>query len=557
MFLVTFGSVIIAILAFIFVLGSIVLIHEGGHFYFAHKCGVLCREYAFGMGPRLFSFKKGETTYAINAFPIGGYVAIAGEEKEADPLEGKDKVRLVIEEGIVKKICFEVDNPLFSDIPLYNLVSYDLYDEAQSGDLYIEVSEENDGSIVTTRYKVANNAEYIYSIYKHPREVKEDKKHKLIGSLQIAPYNRQLNSKKIGQRALVMFGGPMMNFVLALLVFILSAFIMGVSNTKSTMLSEVTEGTPAYVAGLRGGDEIYQLSANGVDGNLTVDTVLWDDISSFMEAYEDGNYDPIITVKYYEDGDKEKAKEVNLRPMVLIYSISMYEDITSDEVKIAPLATKSKAYQAGLREGDVITSVNGVNVNSWKDVYTEFKKVELPKTEVSVSVLRDGETKEFSLTPYSKKLFERTQNVSYVAMQIGISPTITRNPLLCLKAAFVNMYSCVKQLAVTLWMLITSSEVGIRDLSGVVGIFSLTSDAAKNGFGYLLYWMGFLSVNVGFMNLLPIPALDGGRLMFLLIEAIRKKPVSQKVQDMSINVTMILLFALMGFTVINDILRFF
>ena len=142
-------------------------------------------------------------------------------------------------------------------------------------------------------------------------------------------------------------------------------------------------------------------------------------------------------------------------------------------------------------------------------------------------------------------------------MQIGISPTITRNPLLCFKASFVNMYSCVKQLAVTLWMLITSSEVGIRDLSGVVGIFSLTSDAAKNGFGYLLYWMGFLSVNVGFMNLLPIPALDGGRLMFLLIEAIRKKPVSQKVQDLSINITMILLFALMGFTVINDILRFF
>ena len=549
MFLVTFGSVIIAILAFIFVLGSIVLIHEGGHFYFAHKCGVLCREYAFGMGPRLVAYKKGETTYAINAFPIGGYVAIAGEEKEADPLEGKDKVRLVIEEGIVKKICFEVDNPLFSDIPLYNLVSYDLYDEAQSGDLYIEVSEDSDGTTVTTKFKVASNAEYIYSIYKHPREVKEDKKHKLIGSLQIAPYNRQLNSKKIG--------GPMMNFVLALLVFIISAFIMGVSNTKSTMLSEVTEGTPAYIAGLRGGDEIYQLSANGTDGDLIVDTTKWEDISSFMEKYEDGNYNTLITVKYYEDGDKTKAKEVNLRPMVLIYSVSMYEDITSDEVKIAPLATKSKAYQAGLREGDVIKSVNGVEINTWKDVYREFKKVELPKTEVSVSVLRDGETKEFCLTPYSKKLFERTQNVSYVAMQIGISPTNTRNPLLCFKAAFVNMYSCVKQLAVTLWMLITSSEVGIRDLSGVVGIFSLTSDAAKNGFGYLLYWMGFLSVNVGFMNLLPIPALDGGRLMFLLIEAIRKKPVSQKVQDLSINITMILLFALMGFTVINDILRFF
>lgn len=552
MFLMTFGSIILAILAFIFVLGSIILIHEGGHFYFAHKCGVLCREYAFGMGPRLIGKKKGETTYAINAFPIGGYVAIAGEEKEADPLKGVEKVRLVIENEIVKKICFEVDNPLFSDLPLFDLVAYDLYDEAQTGELYIDVKEEEN----VKRYKVDDKAEYIFATYKR-REVDLNKKEKYISSLQIAPYNRQLNSKKIGQRAMVMFGGPMMNFVLAILVFIISAFIMGVSNTKSTVLSSVSEGTPAYIAGLDEGDKILSLYANGAS-ELLVETNKWSDISSFMEQYENGNYNDVITIKYLDD-ETNTQKEVNVRPMVLIYSISMYEDINSDEVKIAALAKKSKAYLAGLREGDVITKVNGKEINTWKDVYSEFKKVEEAKQKVIVCVNREGEAEElsFEVTPYSKKLFERTQNVSYVAMQIGISPTVTRNPLWCLKAAFVNMYSCVKQLAVTLWMLITSSEVGIRDLSGVVGIFSLTSDAASNGFGYLLYWMGFLSVNVGFMNLLPIPALDGGRLMFLAIEAIRKKPVSQKVQDLSINITMILLFALMGFTIINDILRFF
>ncbi|MCR5422141.1 MAG: RIP metalloprotease RseP [Bacilli bacterium] len=552
MFLMTFGSIILAILAFIFVLGSIILIHEGGHFYFAHKCGVLCREYAFGMGPRLIGKKKGETTYAINAFPIGGYVAIAGEEKEADPLKGVEKVRLVIEDEIVKKICFEVDNVLFSDLPLFDLVAYDLYDEAQTGELYIDVKEEDN----VKRYKVDDKAEYIYATYKK-REVDLNKKEKYISSLQIAPYNRQLNSKKIGQRAMVMFGGPMMNFVLAIVVFIISAFIMGVSNTKSTVLSSVSEGTPAYIAGLDEGDKILSLHANG-ESELLVETKTWSDISSFMEQYENGNYNDVITIRYLDD-ETDSQKEVNIRPMVLIYSISMYEDISSDEVKIAALAKKSKAYLAGLREGDIITKVNGNEINTWKDVYSEFKKIEEAKQKVTVCVNREGEAEElsFEVTPYSKKLFERTQNVSYVAMQIGISPTNTRNPLLCLKAAFVNMYSCVKQLAVTLWMLITSSEVGIRDLSGVVGIFSLTSDAASNGFGYLLYWMGFLSVNVGFMNLLPIPALDGGRLMFLLIEAIRKKPVSQKIQDLSINITMILLFALMGFTIINDILRFF
>ena len=553
MFLMTFTSTIIAILAFIFVLGSIVLIHEGGHFYFAHKCGVLCREYAFGMGPKLFAKKKGETTYAINAFPIGGYVAIAGEEKEADPLQGLKQVRLVIEDEIVKKICVEVDNPIFKDLPLFNLDSYDLYDEANTGNLFIRTFEEIDGEKVFSEYKVDPKADYIYCKLKHTENIDLNKKDKYITSLQIAPYNRQLNSKKIGQRAMVMFGGPMMNFVLAIVVFIISAFIMGVSDTTTTTLSDVSEGTAAYNAGLDKGDKILSLYANG-DSELMVETKKWSDISSFMDQYGNGNYNDTITIKYLDD-ETNTEKEVILSPTVFIYSISMYQDITSTDVKIAPLATKSKAYQAGLREGDIITKVNGKNISTWKDVYTEFKAVENANTKVEVSVLRDAEELTFTVVPYSKKLFERTQNVPYVNMQIGISPTTTRNIWACLGGAFSNMYSCVKQLLTTLWMLIASSEVGLKDLSGVVGIFSLTSDAASNGFGYLLYWMGFLSVNVGFMNLLPIPALDGGRLLFLAIEAIRKKPVSQKVQDISINVTMILLFILMGFTIINDILR--
>ena len=126
MLILTLADTIIGILAFLFVLGTIILVHEGGHFYFASKAGVLCREYSFGMGPLLVGKKKGETLYSIRALPIGGFCAIAGEEGEDDPLKASTEVRLVIEEGIVKKICFEVDNPLFKDIPLFKLKAYDL-----------------------------------------------------------------------------------------------------------------------------------------------------------------------------------------------------------------------------------------------------------------------------------------------------------------------------------------------------------------------------------------------------------------------------------------------
>ena len=115
----------------------------------------------------------------------------------------------------------------------------------------------------------------------------------------------------------------------------------------------------------------------------------------------------------------------------------------------------------------------------------------------------------------------------------------------------------ITQLIKTLGLLFTSKEIGLKDMSGVIGIFSMTSDAAKGGFANLLYWMGFLSINVGFMNLLPIPALDGGRLVFIAIEAIFRKPVPQKVQDIAINVTMILLLILMLYVGVFDVLRLF
>lgn len=557
-FWASLGNIAIGILAFIFVLGTIILIHEGGHFYFASKAGVLCREYAFGMGPQIVHKKKGETDYAIRVFPIGGFCAIAGEESEDDPLKDKKEVRLLIENDVVKKICFEVDCPLFSDLPLYSLVDYDILDMNKTGSLFMKVSDEKGEKT----YTVDAKAMFIYSNkgYKNSQLDLEAQKKKYILEFQNAPYDRQLNSKKLGQRAMVIFGGPMMNILLAIVVFFISSLIMGVSKTDSTILNEVSSGSAAYAAGLRENDEIYRLTSLNENNELIDSGTItdWKGISDFMDLYRNDTLaSGPINVYYYENSDKNVTKQASVNPMVMIYSISMLEDINSNDVKIAALATKSKAYIAGLREGDIILSVNGVETDTWKDVYNQFALVKEAKQEVNVKVNRDGEVKEFTVVPYSEALFAKTQSVNYVDIQIGISPIETRNIIKCFTNAFVEMYDAIKQLLNTLWMLIASSEVGIKDLSGVVGIFSMTSEAAKSGFGYLLYWMGFLSVNVGFMNLLPIPALDGGRLVFLAIEGIRKKPVAQKVQDLSINVTMILLLILMVYVAINDFIRIF
>ena len=116
--------------------------HEGGHFYFAVKAKVLCSEYAFVMVPILWKKKKGETLYTIRAFPIGGFCAIAGEVLEDDPLKDNKNVRLEIVDNVVKNIYTDIDNPKYNEIPLYEVISYDIFDEKETGNLFIVVKEE-------------------------------------------------------------------------------------------------------------------------------------------------------------------------------------------------------------------------------------------------------------------------------------------------------------------------------------------------------------------------------------------------------------------------------
>ena len=108
--LLSLGDYILTAIAFLIILGAIILIHEGGHFFFATRAGILCREYAFGMGPLLWKKKKGETLYSIRAFPVGGFCAICGEESESDPLKDLKNIRFdVNEKGLIDKIYLPTD----------------------------------------------------------------------------------------------------------------------------------------------------------------------------------------------------------------------------------------------------------------------------------------------------------------------------------------------------------------------------------------------------------------------------------------------------------------
>ncbi|MFA5765571.1 MAG: RIP metalloprotease RseP [Bacilli bacterium] len=528
---------IIGLVVFIFVLGVIILVHEGGHFFFARRANILCREFAFGMGPILWKKKKGETLYSIRAFPIGGFCAIAGEELENNPFKNRETIKLRIENGVITGFYLDVDD-VKVDYPIYKIISYDIFDVEKTGLLYMEVI---DGDLIV-KYPVDAKA----MIYEKKIE------------FQIAPYNRTINAKPKRARAMVMFGGPLMNFLLALVVFFIAGLIQGYANYDSSVVDDLTEETPAYIAGLRDGDEIIKLESSTIIQEVKV----WDDISQFMDDYQTLGELELIKITYLREGQENTTV---LTPAVYVYNGGFVGDYTiTDKVVVLLVSSveNNLANNVELLAGDQIIEIEGQAVTSWGDVYHVFENYIGDGEEenwITLKVIREGTEKEISIKPFSKTLLEKQTTTSgepipAVKVAMGISPTY--------KFSFLKSfgYSGKRTLAsftaiIDTFDLLFSGDVGIQNLSGPVGIFSLTKDVAAQGIAPIFNLIGLLSVNIGLLNLLPIPALDGGRLVFLGYEAITKKKPNQKVETILITVTMLLLFGLMIVVTFGDILR--
>ena len=298
---------------------------------------ILCRDFAFGMGPILWKKKKGETLYSIRAFPIGGFCAIAGEELEDDPLKDLTHVRVEIENNIIKKIYIDPKYKTFNDIKEYRLISYDIFDENETGKLNMVLA---DGE-TTVDYVVDPQAMLVFA----KQEV------------QIAPYNRTLGAKRKRDRALVMFGGPLFNFLLALIVFFVASLIQGFPAKNTNVLDKVEEGVPSYQI-LQKDDKIIRLAS----GALSKDIIIWSDISNFMTEYTDAYPSDQIIIDYMRD---DKEYQTVIRPQVFLYTAGIASDYTKDGVFIKDDVNDD------IKAGQEIIKVNGQEVNTWYDVYSK------------------------------------------------------------------------------------------------------------------------------------------------------------------------------------------
>ncbi|MEI6790176.1 MAG: RIP metalloprotease RseP [Myxococcaceae bacterium] len=207
------------------------------------------------------------------------------------------------------------------------------------------------------------------------------------------------------------------------------------------------------------------------------------------------------------------------------------------------------AYRAGLKPGDLVTAINSQPIHSFSEMVKEVSAH--PGQSLSFEILRQGEKKIFNVTP------EVDQKVGRIGVALSDPPqydTVQVGALGALKIAFSNTLDMIKMTLLSLWMLV-NLEVSAKDLGGPLMIIGVASQAASQGLAYYLQLMALISVNLGLLNLLPIPVLDGGHLFMFGIEAVIRRPVPSKVRQVAAQLGLILLLSLMAFAMFNDIMR--
>ena len=349
-------------------------------------------------------------------------------------------------------------------------------------------------------------------------------------------------NKSVWVRIWTVFGGPLFNFILA---FVLSLFVIGSIGVDKSNIVSVTKGYPAEQAGLRAGDVITKI--NGTNINIGRE------VSSYFVFHPLSDENVKIEVKR---GDEKLKFDVTPQEKERFYLGFGYNPGDGEAV-IDSVAEDGALNAAGAKAGDVIMAVDGNEIKSGTGLNNYFTANPLDGKEVKLTIKRadSGNVEEISARPKSAGSSYTLGLVSNTAREkVGIGGTFYYS---------LNETKYVVVTTVESLKMMVTGRVKPKDIAGPVGIVNMIGNSYEQskseGIMVILLSMASISIlisaNLGVMNLLPIPALDGGRLVFLIIEAVRGKPVDPDKEGRVHFAGFVLLMILMVVVLFNDILR--
>ncbi|MGN8737717.1 site-2 protease family protein [Bilifractor sp. HCP3S3_D3] len=346
----------------------------------------------------------------------------------------------------------------------------------------------------------------------------------------------------VWRRALVVAAGPVFNFILA---FLLSLVIVGATGADPAVVAEVPSGTPEAEAGLRAGDEIVSYNGEWIVNSrdfymdLLMKEIPTDKIA--LVVRRDGknvriNYQPSSQTKY-------------------LLGIHWQEAEAGSGLQLTMVNKGTAARKTGLEMGDIVTALNGTKVRSTEDISNYLEEHPLDGSPVKITYERNGKEGTVTVTP--EKTVTATLNFSYQSIRVkqGFFGVI--------RYSFYEVIFWIKMAWKSLAGMLNGT-FGINDMSGPVGIVKTVGDTYSAAAAEvspaaalltLLSVMSMISVSLGFMNLIPLPALDGGRLLLMLIEGIRRKPVNRKIEENINFYGLMALLVFIAYITVHDIMK--
>jgi len=552
----------------------LVFVHEFGHFIVAKMCGVHCTVLSIGYGKRLIGFEWRGTDYRISMLPFGGYVLMSG----ADPFgtqevldEDVDPNTAFMQKPVWKRILIVLAGPAFNLIlPICTFTMLLMSGEMQPAPVIGEVEwgtpAHNAGLVAGDEIQQVNGVQTPSweIVYKHLDTLPEGKYSMVIkreGKKKNLRFRlKQEESQDKEQSLAANFG----------IQYLRQAAEIGVDDPKS----------PAGLAGLQTGDVITEVGGVSIPDYPALQSALRQNQASLSVKYQRDGEHGAVNLAFNPGWKPTGSVEFSglntawgILPATIFVS-EVAETVTVDESGFMSMIggneEQSPAYLKGLRTGDRFSKIDGRVIHSWKDVLSAISEAksgegaEAQARLIKLEIVRAGQLKTIEIIP--KMIRDTTLTGEYRYRPIlGTTRdgSYAEGPTISVKHSFgVALEKSVKETGMIIQFilkqikkLIVGEAAVHKNIGGPVEIVRQASDAAERGWYAWVQLMSLISISLGVMNLMPLPVLDGGQLLFYLFEAVRGKPLPIRWRERIQQVGVLFLVFLMLFVLVFDIER--